>query len=466
MSGSPAGGIHAASFRDPSGFVFTRDEVLYRQVNQAYRQHLDLLLSSGLYERLVETGQLIPHEVVDVPPPQPERAYRILKPEPVRFVSYPYEWCFGQLKDAALTTLAIQSAALEHGMSLKDASAYNVQFHRGRPILIDTLSFEAYREGQPWVAYRQFCQHFLAPLALMAHTDVRLGQLLRVYLDGIPLDLASRLLPGRTRLNPGLAMHVHLHARAQQSSTGRRARSGPSSGMGRTALLGLIDSLRSAVEKLTWDPQATPWSDYYQECSYSSQALEHKQQLVRQYLEAIHPRTVWDLGANTGTFSHTATGLGAFAVAFDSDPGAVETCYRACRDARDANLMPLLLDLTNPSPGLGWELAERASFLDRGPADTVLALALVHHLAIANNSPLARIAAFLAKLGDSLIIEWVPRSDPQVQRMLTTREDIFDEYTREAFERAFSRHFRITCHSEVEDTGRILYAMHRPDDSV
>ena len=187
-------GVLPASFRDPSGFLFRRSGVLYRQVNRRYAEHFEHLMSSGLYDLLVEQGQLIPHEEVEAPgDPGPEH-YRTLCPKLIAFVSYPYEWCFGQLKAAALLTLRVQREALAHGMILKDASCYNVQFHRGRPILIDTLSFERYREGQPWMGYRQFCQHFLAPLALMSRRDVRLGQLLRVHLDGIPLDLAATLL--------------------------------------------------------------------------------------------------------------------------------------------------------------------------------------------------------------------------------------------------------------------------------
>ncbi len=207
---------HNASFRDPSGFLFSHEGVLYRQVNQAYAADFSRLMDSGLYDKLIKAGLLIPHFESDIKPPQPELAYKVIRPEGVPFISYPYEWSFGELKDAALATLSIQKRALKMGMTLKDASAYNIQFHQGRPVLIDTLSFEIYKEGEPWVAYRQFCQHFLAPLALMAYRDIRLSQLMRVYIDGIPLDLASELLPMRTRFNLGLATHIHLHASAQK----------------------------------------------------------------------------------------------------------------------------------------------------------------------------------------------------------------------------------------------------------
>jgi hypothetical protein len=206
----------AGSFRDPSGFIFRRDGTYFRQVNLGYKEEYDLLLRSGLYENLVNDNLLIPHREVGVEAAVPTLAYKILQPEPIGAVSYPYKWCFSQLQDAAKLTLKIQKRAMMRGMSLKDCSAYNIQLLKGGPILIDTLSFEKYEEGVPWIGYRQFCQHFLAPLALIAYTDVRLSQLLRVYIDGLPLDLASRLLPWKTRVVVPLLVHVHLHAAAQR----------------------------------------------------------------------------------------------------------------------------------------------------------------------------------------------------------------------------------------------------------
>jgi len=189
----------SSSFRDPSGFLFYENDTIYRQINQYYKENYDFLINSGLYKTLVDSEQLIPHEEVNIKPFNPNTSYKIIKPEKIPFISYPYEWCFSQLKNAALTTLDIQKTAMKYDMTLKDCSSYNIQFHNGKAILIDTLSFEKYVEGQIWKGYRQFCQHFLAPLALMSQKDIRLNQLLRIYLDGIPLDLTSKLLPLRTR---------------------------------------------------------------------------------------------------------------------------------------------------------------------------------------------------------------------------------------------------------------------------
>lgn len=451
----------AGSFRDPSGFVFEQDGVLKRQVNPVYRESYDLLTSSGLLGTLADAGLLVAHAEADAAEADARGAYKILVPERIPFVSYPYEWSFGQLKDAALATLEVQSIALDHGMSLKDASAYNVQFLRGRAVLVDTLSFEPYTDGRPWVAYSQFCRHFLAPLALMSTTDIRLGQMSRLFIDGVPLDLAVDLLPGRTRLRPALQLHLHAHARSQTRHAAR--------GVGRDdvkgrfspkAFRGLIDSLAGAIRSLQWEPRGTVWVDYYAEAGhYSENALEAKKRLVREHLEASAPRVVWDLGANTGLFSRVAAELGAFTVSFDIDPGAVETNYRAVRAAGETLVLPLVMDLTNPSPPVGWANRERATLLERGPADACLALALVHHLAIGGNVPLPHVAEELARLSKMLVIEFVPKGDPKVDVLLSSREDIFSDYTRDGFERAFAERFDIVAADDVPETKRTMYLM-------
>lgn len=454
----------SASFRDPSGFLFSRGGVLYRQVNRAYAREYARLMDSGLYEKLIKAGLLIPHVEVDQVPaesdasPPGDAAFKVIQPERVPIISYPYEWSFSQLKDAALATLSIQRRALKAGMSLKDASAYNIQFVRGKATLIDTLSFETYKVGQPWVAYRQFCQHFLAPLTLMALKDIRLNQLLRVYIDGVPLDLAGGLLPWKTRLNFGLLTHIHIHAGAQKRFSGEDVKSRGGS-MSKQAMTGLIDSLDSTIRKLDWAPRGTEWGNYYNITNYSDSAFEHKKQLVREWTKRVQPAMTWDLGANNGEFSRVARESGAYVVSFDIDPAAVEQNYRRMRQEKIENILPLLLDLTNPSPAIGWANRERDSFHGRGPADLALALALIHHLALSNNVPLSQLAEFFAATGKWLVIEFVPKTDSQVKKLLASREDIFPGYTREGFEAAFRRAFNIHEAVEIRDSERVLYLM-------
>lgn len=345
----------AASFRDPSGFIFERDQTLYRQINRSYQAHYDRLISSGLYTCLVQKQLLVAHQELAADFAAEAGAYRVLQPDRIPFISYPYEWCFSQLKDAALLTLAIQKTALAHDMCLMDARSYNIQFLRGRPLLIDTLSFEIYAEGSPWTGYQQFCQHFLAPLALMAYQDVRLSQLLRVYIDGIPLDLACQLLPARARLNFGLLTHLYLHASAQKQYADKEIPERVSRAkISRTALLGLLESLEATVRGLTWKAGGSEWAHYYESTNYSETAFGAKTQLVRQFLQLIQPARVLDLGANSGVFSRVAAGLGIQTLSVDIDPAAVEFNYLETQRKQEELILPLLLDLTNPSPGLGW----------------------------------------------------------------------------------------------------------------
>lgn len=455
------GAVLPGSFRDPSGFLFERDGILYRQINRRYREDYEHLIKSGLYRELTGEGLLVTHGRVDAEPFAPDDSYMVIRPERVPFISYPYEWCFSQLKAAALTTLAVQKMALAHDMSLKDASAYNIQFLGGKPVLIDTLSFERYEEGRPWVAYGQFCRHFLSPLYLMSKKDVRLGLLLRNYIDGVPLDLASSLLPFRTRLRFPTLMHIHFHARSERKYAEAELDPKSLKDVSRRSLIALLESLRSAVAKSRWKPKGTEWAEYYGETNYSDEAFESKKRIVGAFLEKTGARDVWDVGGNTGAFSRVAAGLGANVVCMDVDPGCVEINYLRCAEDNEEQILPLVVDLFNPSPAIGWGAKERQSIFERGPAEAVLALALVHHLAISNNVPLPMVASFFAGLCEHLVIEFVPKSDSQVKRLLAAREDIFPGYTLEGFISAFGGPFEILEREDVESSERVVFLLRR-----
>ena len=449
----------AGSFRDPSGFVYYKEGVCYRQINLVYKEHYDIFLKSGLFEKLISEGLLIPHEEIGGPPSS-SNEYLTIKPEPIPFVSYPYEWSFTQLKNAALITLTILKKALNFDMILKDSSAYNIQFYQGQPTLIDTLSFEKYQEGEQWAGYKQFCENFLGPLALMTYKDVRLTRLLREYIEGIPLDLISSLLPKKTYFNFHLLAHIHIHARYQKKHAEKNSVPTKSqTTIARKSLLGLVDSLESAIMSMNLKPKGSQWINYYSECAHVPKNVKKKIELVTGYLDFLKPSTVWDLGANTGVFSKIASSRGIFTISIDSDPDCIETSYLNALDRGEKNLLPLWIDLNNPSPGIGWENKERKSLWKRGPADTIFALALVHHLAISNNVPLAKIAKLFKNSCHSLIIEFVPKSDAMVQKLFASRQDIFPNYTQKVFESEFGQFFNIVRSDKVGDSERMLYVM-------
>ncbi|MCX2981307.1 class I SAM-dependent methyltransferase [Halieaceae bacterium IMCC14734] len=455
-----------SSFRDPSGFVFSHEGSIYRQINAAGRANYDQLMQTGLYKQLIEKNLLIPHtEIYDSTELLPKHAYKIIQPSQLPYISYPYEWCFSQLKDAAILTLKVQANALKFGMSLKDASAYNVQFLDGRPFFIDTLSFESYREDTPWVAYKQFCQHFLAPLALMAYTDIELAKLLVTNIDGIPLPLASKLLPMKTRLNLALTAHIHLHAKLQvnYASSEKGSEGKKTAGLSRKGLQAMVQNLANVVNKLEWKLPNTEWGDYYQNTNYSDKAADNKRAIVHNYLQLIPEELnlVQDLGANTGVFSRVAATHCKQVISQDIDPVAVEANYREAKKQGPSNITPLIQNLFAPSPSIGWKNCERDSFTKRAQCDALLALALIHHIALSNNVPLENIAEMFAGIARWVILEFVPKSDSQVERLLATREDIFPDYTEEGFERSIDAYFTVIEKQKVSGSCRVLYLLKR-----
>tara|TARA_Y100001936_G_scaffold86195_1_gene84461 strand:+ start:6159 stop:7544 length:1386 start_codon:yes stop_codon:yes gene_type:complete len=455
--------IENSSFRDTSGFLFYHKNEIYRIINSSYKEQYEKLMNSNLYQKLEEKNLIITHSEVENLDFDYDY-YKIIKPEKIPFISYPYEWSFSQLKNAALLTLRIQKAAMKYGMTLKDASAFNVQFVNSHPIFIDTLSFEIYEDGQIWKPYKQFCQHFLAPLALMSKKDIRLNLLSKTFIDGIPIDLAAKLLPKTTFGNFGLMAHIHAHAKSQKHYEDKDAKIKQKT-FSKRSFEGLIENLKSSIEKMTWNEDNTEWGDYYSDTNYSEKSFEEKKQFISSAIDEIKPKLVWDMGANTGIFSRLASNKGINTISFDIDPLAVEKNYLSSLNNSEKNILPLILDLTNPTSSIGWKNNERMSVIERGPADMIFALALVHHLAISNNVPLKKIAEFFSQISNFLIIEFIPKSDSQVKRLLLTREDIFENYDEKNFETEFIKFFKIINSKKISDSERTIYIMEKLTNS-
>ena len=319
--------IENSSFRDRSGFLFYYENEIYRIINFSYKKQYEKFMNSELYQKLEEKNLIITHSEIENLDIDCDY-YKIIKPEKIPFISYPYEWSFSQLKDAALLTLRIQKAAMKYGMTLKDGSAFNIQFHNGHPIFIDTLSFEIYEEGQIWKPYKQFCQHFLAPLALISKKDVRLNLLSKTFIDGIPIDLAAKLLPKTTFGNFGLMAHIHAHAKSQKHYEDKDAKIKQKT-LSKRSFEGLIESLKSSIEKMTWNEDNTEWGDYYSDTNYTEKSFEEKKQFISLAIDQVKPKLVWDMGANTGVFSRLASTKGINTISYDIDPLAVEKNYNS-----------------------------------------------------------------------------------------------------------------------------------------
>lgn len=448
-----------SSFRDPDGFVYIKNGVLYRQLNSSYKEAYDKLLKSGLFELLTSKKMLVDHCETDLALAyDTENVYKVLEPELVPYISYPYEWCFEQYKKAALLTLDLHISALEHGMILKDASAYNIQFIGSSPIFIDTSSLDIYQPGQSWDAYGQFCRHFLAPLVLMSSVNTSLSRLMQVHIDGIPLDLAVSILKGRKKFNLAVMTHLYMHARQQSRAEngGGKVKRGK---IPKHYLRLIADNLRSCIKGLRLTRRKTKWCDYYETMhNYSDNSLEDKSGIVREFLQRINPEKICDLGANNGKFSMIAGELkDSYVISSDMDHNAVNELFMGLEISNSKNILPLMLDLTSPSPSVGWASVERMSFNQRADFDCVMALALCHHLAISNNVPLGSIAKYFSELCRHLIIEFVPKSDSQIKKMLLNRKDIFFGYDQANFELEFKKYFHLVDKKCVFESDRNVY---------
>lgn len=427
-----------SSFRDPGGYVLEDHNDVYRIILPPYETDWRELKASNFLDKAKASG-LLPFVELnknDWPESIPDDAIGLLKSEKIPFITYPYEWCFSQLKEAALLTLDLQILALDNGFTLKDASAYNIQFIKGKATFIDLLSFERRMKDKPWEAYGQFCSHFLAPLALMSLSDERLSLLSQLWVDGIPIDLASKLLPIYSKLSPGLAIHLHMHGSMckKYAETGiKKPHKQEWTLMSARQVKDVCQSLRHCVEKLKSPRHKSEWVDYYEDTNYSQSARKSKENLLARLAGQNGGEIAMDLGANTGEFSRIIAPFFALTIASDLDHGAVEKHWSSYRQN---NILPLVLDLANPSPSIGWQNCERKAFFERCKPSFISALALVHHLRITAGIPISKIAAFfkqsLARNG-MIVIEFVPKHDNQVQRLLSHRDDIFFDYNDDNF---------------------------------
>ncbi len=458
--------LDPGSFRDPDSRVYLADDGVYRLLSERGRDDWLALRDAPVFAEATAGGTLVATEAVErsaVPGLDGEPAAAILRHERVPFVSYPYEWTFGMLRDAALLQLDLLARALEDGLILKDSSPYNVQWRGAAPVFIDVGSFERLRPGEPWVGYRQFCMLFLYPLMLTAYRGVPFQPWLRGSLEGIAPADAARLLARRDRLRRGVMTNVVLHARLERRYAAVQGREIKSelrgAGFGAELVKANVRKMRKLVERLRWEPGDTAWTGYGEDDGYAAADREAKAAFVREAAARRPRRLAWDIGANDGDYARIAADAGCETVlAMDADHPTVELLHRALKAEDERRILPLVVDVCDPSPGLGWRGRERAPLLDRGRPELVLALALVHHLAITRNVPLADVVDWLHALGGELVVEVPTREDPMVQRLLSAKnDDAHADYELEAFERALGEAFEIRRREALPSGTRVLF---------
>ena len=450
------------SFRDPTSRVLLDGDEVLRGLSTDGLADFEATAATEFFGAAMDAGEVVRTELL-APGSHPlhEHWAGVLRHERIPMVSYPSEWSFEMLRDAALAHLDLSRRAIAAGLSTKDASSFNVTFDGTRPVFLDVGSFEVPRRAEAWAGYRQFGDHFLDPLVLQAQGGAAFHPWLRGTVNGIsPADVAS-LVPLRRRLRKGLAVHVTAAARTERKALaapegadlqGRRA------GFSPKLVTAQLDSLERTVRALRWKAQRSVWSDYSDRSHYGSE-LPAKERFVREAVAATGPKLVLDLGANDGHFSLLAVEAGApRAIAADVDHLVVDRLYRHLRDTGEQRILPLVVDLMNPAGSSGWRSVERRPFLERARPDLVLCLAVVHHLAITDNVPFAEIVEMLAGFGCPVVVELPGPDDPKVQVLLARkRPGLFDHYRRDTWEAAVGARFEVTATEDLAT--RTLYRL-------
>ncbi|MGE5192914.1 MAG: methyltransferase [Deltaproteobacteria bacterium] len=467
--------FEAGSYRDRDGRVFYgEDGEVYRALSRQALSEWEAVRAARFFKKAMADGRVVRTDMVARPPGEREGYEEtwaaVLQHEPIPFVSYPYEWSFGMLKDAALLHLDLLQAALDANVTLKDGTAYNVQFVGSRPVFIDVASFERLAAGQPWAGYRQFCQTFLYPLLLQAYKNIAFHSFLRGCLAGISPVECARLMSLRDLVRPGVLTHVWLHARLEADrglAQNNLQQALPRAGFDKALIKNNIAGLARIINRLNWSPSESTWSTYAGNNTYSEGDRRRKAAFVREAVASRPPDLVWDLGCNTGEYSLIAAEHARYVVAMDADHLAVERLYQflksPSRPAAAGTILPLVSNVADPAPNLGWRGAERKSLEARGRPDLTLCLALVHHLVIDAGIPLHDLLAWLAGLGTDLVIEFVAKGDSMVEALLRNRRDACADYGQEHFEQCLNEFFDVARSEALESGTRTLYhALARP----
>ena len=460
--------FESGSFRDRTSRVFYQDGAVLRGLNTHAAQEWVILKAKPFFHQFMTEGKIVRTEQVtptDVSPSPyagqwGEQWPIVLKHQTIPFISYPYEWPFSMLQDAALLTLDLQAAALTADMTLKDATPFNIQWSGGQPVFIDIPSFERLRPGEPWVGYRQFCQLFLYPLFLQAYKDIPFQPWLRGNLEGIEPAQCAQLMSFRDLFRPGVLSHVVLQAKAQASyaQTERNLKKDlRQAGFHKALIQANVGRLQKQIAQLTWKQSRSTWSDYTEALPYTEREQHQKADFVQRITHSQRWHLVWDLGCNTGVFSRIAAENAEYVLAMDIDALVVERLYCALKKEQSSNILPLISNVADPAPNLGWRGRERKALVERGRPDLTLCLALLHHVVIGAHIPLREFITWLASLGTALVIEFVTRDDLMVQTLLRHKADHYADYDLEYFERCLADAFEIDQQETLASGTRILY---------
>ena len=447
------------SFRDPSNRIFESEGKIYRAIFNSGKSDYINIQQSGIIQKLINKKYLIDTDELDrrnklYSHEELKNVYIILNHKKIPFISYPYEWCFEQLKKAAIFHLDLQLYLLENNFNLKDSSAFNIQFIGGEPIFIDFFSLQKYNDGDYWIGYKQFCENFLNPLYLSFKKNVQFNHIIRSNLEGISSTTLNNLLSFKDKLSLNVFSHIVLQSRYEkkvlldEKSSIKKFKKLKK--LPKKNLISMITIIKNWIKKFNIQNKKSTWSDYSVINTYKDFEKKKKIDIVKKFTNKIKPNLLVDLGCNTGDYSIAALENGAnYAVGFDFDIESLNKSYD-----RSPNFLPLWFDAANPSPDQGFMQKERDGFERRVKSDALISLAFIHHLVIAKNISVQMFVEWISKISQFGLLEFVPKNDETIQKMLISKRDIYKDYNIDNLIKYLEYDFKIVSIDQVSESGR------------
>ncbi|MCX6299879.1 MAG: hypothetical protein NTY72_12400 [Bacteroidetes bacterium] len=450
------------SYRDYAARVVKKEDGFYRYIFLEYKAEYEHLMQSGLYEELIQKELLIEHKEIQIEIDDP-KVYKLLYPTQIAFQSYPFEWSYKQWIKAILAYLKINHIALKYGMILKDATPYNIYLTEGKAVMFDTSSFMFFKKNDNWIAYRQFCETFLSPIVLMHYNGAEWSKLTIAELRGLHLNFVSKQLPLKSWFNLTTLINIHLHSRYYGKINTTKNELKKNKGFTVEKLKSLhqmiFKTITNWVEPYLY---ANKWADYYENDIESEEYLEDKETTIRKWLETTKPKSVIDLGANTGKFSFIAAEYAELVIALEADDNCVDKIEKCIVENKINNIVAIIGNLTEPSPTLGLLNNETESIYFRANSEMALALAITHHLYITNKMCFDQIAAILNKFCSKyLIVEFIEIDDKRVQKLLENNHTNQKDYTESNFIKSFGSYFKILEIKKIHNSNRSIILMEK-----
>jgi len=444
------------SFKDPDAKVVRFQDEFFRLIHANYVEEFQGIITCGLYQELIDHELMIAHEIVQHPLQSKEYPL-VIRPEQLAYQVLPFEWSMHMWFDCLRAFLQINLIALKYGYLLKDATPYNFSLHRGKMMLFDSSSFVRFKEGDPWNAYRQFCEEMLGPYLLIRYNGQTWSKLMMSSIRGLELSFIAKNLPLKSWFNLQALVHIHLHKNFSNQKKIAHKEVSPKKIFTKESLIKLLESLLGSFNE-SHLPSEGHWKDYYQAYLESDTYLPTKKAIIKNWLSNVSVDSVVDLGANVGEFSFLAAEVAEKVLSVEADPTCVDAMLHHIKNQQQTKVHPALVDLTQVSPNLGNNLQEYASLLERGTSQMVFALALVHHLAITYSFSFQQIIELFNRFSTKyLVVEFIEKSDEKVQLLLQNRGKEFPDFTIENFETCLLDKFQLIEKVQIPSSKRVLY---------